>query len=142
MDRWIQFLTRRKASKNLLKLLHLSKNLTNRNQFEFEYINRNTKTKKKISFRKIDIFIGGLSENLQTSKSLSASRMYYQDSLTWCVQTKKPIPKWQNIFEVCKDWRVFMVMFIASLVVAAFYYLTQPFENMHPKWDWNRFVTG
>lgn len=70
-----------------------------------------------IIFRKIDIFIGALNENLQTRQNLSASWSYYQDSLTWCVQLKKPFPKWQNIFKLCRDWHVYLVTASGCLFV-------------------------
>lgn len=55
---------------------------------------------------------------------------YYQDSLTWCVQSRKPFPKWKNIFKVCRDWHEFMVAAIAC--VAMLFIL----EDTHPKWRW------
>lgn len=87
---------------------------------------------------KIDIFLGSLDENLVTRKYLMASRPYYYDHLTWCVQKSKPIPLWQNIFHLCNDWNVFTgVSVTAIIVIATEYYLIQ-FE--HPVRSWNEML--
>lgn len=84
------------------------------------------------------MFIGALSENLLTKKDLKGSSAYYQDLLTWCVQTKRLIPKRDSLFYVCHDWRVFLAMFVSTIVVLITLYLIQQFDDIHPKWDWHR----
>lgn len=44
------------------------------------------------------MMVGGLDEDPNTRRMLSASIPYYQDDLTWCVQKAGLIPKWLNIF--------------------------------------------
>lgn len=85
----------------------------------------------------IDLFIGALDENLITAKYFVASRSYYHDRLTWCVQKRKPIPLWQNLFHICHNpiiWGVFFVVLVAE--IGAVYFLEQ-FEH-RSKWDWHR----
>lgn len=57
---------------------------------------------KKFSFffSKIDLFIGGLEENLITAKNLIASQAYYHDTLVWCVEKSKQSPMWLNLFHL------------------------------------------
>lgn len=71
---------------------------------------------------KIDLLIGSLDENLVTNKHFIASRSYHYDYLTWCVQEKKPIPLWLNIFYFCLDWRVYAATITTCTVGAWFMY--------------------
>lgn len=48
-------------------------------------------------------------------KHLIASRPYYHDHLTWCVQNAQPIPKWQNISYLFVDWTP--IASLAGLVI-------------------------
>lgn len=89
-------------------------------------------------FRKIDVFIGALNENVVTKKYFKGSNAYYQDLLTWCIQAKRLIPKGDSIFYVCHDWRVFLTMFLSAFVVLGTLYVIQMFDDIHPKWDWHR----
>lgn len=88
-------------------------------------------------FSGIDIFIGALEENLLTNKYFVASRSYYHDSLTWCVQKRKPIPLWQNLFHICHDPIIWAVFFIMVMMEISFVYFLEQFEY-HSKWDWHR----
>lgn len=74
--------------------------------------------------RQVDLMIGGLTENATTKAYFSTSKPYYYDDLTWCVGRAKPIPIWQNIFQICKQkvlWPMAVVTFFS--VVYIFYYL-------------------
>lgn len=86
----------------------------------------------------MDVFIGALDENLITQKYFNASRPYYHDTLTWCVQVKQPIPIWQNVFHVCRDPLVFAIYTLMCFCVVLTGYFMQRYENFTPKWDWFR----
>lgn len=88
-------------------------------------------------FRKIDIFIGALSENLITREHLIASRAYYYDSLTWCVQKRQSIPKWRNIFYYCQDPLVYWMYTVVVVAILSVTYYLQKCER-RKKWDWHR----
>lgn len=62
-----------------------------------------------------DVFIGALDESPVVKNHLIASRAYYHDHLTWCVQNAKPIPKWQNISYLFVGWTP--IASIAALVI-------------------------
>ena len=74
-----------------------------------------------------------------TNKHLEASRSYYHDALTWCVQKSQPIPLWRYVFYLCNDPLVYIIFTITGLVVLSLGYYLQQFER-HPKWDWNKFI--
>lgn len=88
-------------------------------------------------FSEIDIFIGALDENLITNKHFVASRPYYRDRLTWCVQNRKPIPLWQNLLHICHNPIIWAVFFVEVMIEIGFVYCLEQFEH-HPKWDWHR----
>lgn len=52
------------------------------------------------NYRKLDIFIGALDENIITNEYFDASHPYYHDSLIWCARERKPIAKWKNFFSI------------------------------------------
>lgn len=86
-----------------------------------------------ISFRKIDIFIGALDEN-ELPNDLIASRAYYHDVLTWCVQEKQAIPIWKNIFGVAKNPMLFVgLSMVLNILFTATTYFFQQFDDI--KWD-------
>lgn len=95
--------------------------------------------KKKTNFSKIDIFIGALEENLITKKHLIATRSYYYERITWCVQKSQPIPLWKNIFYLCNDPLVYLIPFMLGILVYCIGYYCEQFER-HPKWDWFKFT--
>lgn len=69
---------------------------------------------------------------------LLASNAYTDDSLTWCVQAKRPYSKWENFFQICTDWRVYIAMSISELVSQIFVYVLLAFEySVFPKWDFH-----
>lgn len=75
-------------------------------------------------FSHADIFIGALDENSVIKNHLIASRPYYFDHLTWCVQKAKPIPKWQNISYLFEDWTAIASLFgLLILLVAVSYFM-------------------
>lgn len=79
-----------------------------------------------------------MDENLLTKKYFIASRPYHYDYLTWCVQKRKPIPLWQNIFHLCNDFSVYGSVFVVAVfLIAVEYYLIQ-FE--HPVRTWNELL--
>lgn len=70
-----------------------------------------------------------------TQKYLIASRPYYHDCLTWCIQKHQPIPRWQSVFYLCSDWIVYAVFtFFAFLTIGTAYYLQKTEPN---KKDWH-----
>lgn len=89
-------------------------------------------------FRKTDIFIGALDGNFHINKYFVASHPYHHDSLTWCVQSKQPISKWKNVFQICKDPIVLMLYAIMTIACDFTLYFMQKFEDMQPKWCWYR----
>lgn len=74
-----------------------------------------------------------MDENKLTNEHYLASRSYYHDALTWCVQKQKHIPRWRSIYRTCLDPTVWMVALI-TLTAAVFtcYYLQQIEDD---KWD-------
>lgn len=86
-------------------------------------------------FRKVDLFIGALDESPAIRHHLIASRPYYHDHLTWCVQKAKPIPLWKNIFHLCRNWEVYMGLLIAVMTLLPFFYYL--FQYEHPIQTWN-----
>lgn len=78
-----------------------------------------------------------MDENLITNKHFIASRSYYRDSLTWCVQNRKPIPLWQNLLHICHNPIVWAVFFVEVMIEISFVYCLEQFEH-HSKWDCHR----
>lgn len=87
-------------------------------------------------FRYADIFIGGLDENILTKQHFVASRPYYHDKLTWCVQKNHQIPGWKNIFHVFRDPIVVISLTILFIAAVSTAYFMEQFEVQ--KLDWNR----
>lgn len=78
----------------------------------------------KLDCSEVDLFIGALDETPVTKNHLIASRPYYYDHLTWCIQKAQPIPKWRNIFYLFTDWTVLAsLIFVLILLVAVAYIL-------------------
>lgn len=71
---------------------------------------------------------------------MSGSSAYHLDTLTWCVQVKAKIPRVKNIFYVCRDWRVYAILTVLSILVHFITYVLQQFEDVYPKWDWFRLM--
>lgn len=70
------------------------------------------------------MFIGALDGSPVIKNHLIASRPYYHDHLTWCVQNAKPIPKWQNISYLFVDWTPFAsICALVILLVTIGYFL-------------------
>lgn len=90
------------------------------------------------NFRQIDIFIGGLDENLLSNRYFIASRAYYHDSITWCVQEKRAIPRWKNLYRLCHDPIVYLVFVIMTFSCIFFAYFSQQFEDKNPMMDWHQ----
>lgn len=71
-----------------------------------------------------------------THKFLRASNAYHGDSLTWCIQAKRPFLKWENFFRICTDWRVFVTMIFGECLAQLAVYVLQQYEyTIFPKWD-------
>lgn len=85
-------------------------------------------------FSEIDIFLRILKENGITRKYLSASRVYRQNSLTWCVHKRKEVPFYQVIFHLCNDPIVYYACILSGFLLSTLSYLFQMFET-HRKWD-------
>lgn len=72
---------------------------------------------------------------------LIASRSYYHNKLTWCVQKQKPIPSWIILFYACTDLRVHLTVFIQSIAIVMLLYYMEQFER-YPKSDWYKIITN
>lgn len=88
-------------------------------------------------FRKIDIFIGALGENLITSKYLLASNSYYHRAFTWCVRKCQPIPVKENLLHLCRDPKVYALFTVTVVAVLGAAYILQIFDPP-PHMDWHR----
>ncbi|XP_031634347.1 uncharacterized protein LOC116347768 [Contarinia nasturtii] len=65
----------------------------------------------------------------------SIESFYYQESLTWCVQQRKPIPIWKHVFHLCKDPLVYTVFFLECCLIL---FIVSWFQQWEPKqrgWD-------
>jgi hypothetical protein len=49
-----------------------------------------------MNFSNVDIFIGGLEENVITKNYFKATRFYYHEKLTWCCEKNKSLPFAEN----------------------------------------------
>lgn len=85
---------------------------------------------------KVDVFIGGLDENILTNEHFIASHPYYEDEVTWCVQEKQPIASWKNIFYLCNDPLILTLLVFITLAGPFFAYFLQQFEDLYPKWSY------
>lgn len=81
--------------------------------------------------------IGGLDETPLTKRYFNASRNYYHDMITFCVQEKKPIPLWQNFFRLCEDPIIYMLFAIMAVTGIFLFYYSHQFED-RPMYDWHR----
>lgn len=71
--------------------------------------------------------------------SFTASRSYYYDKLTWCVQVKQPIAAYKSLAKhICKDVSVWILYTFMCFSVVFMGYFMQQFEDLQPKWDWFR----
>lgn len=80
-----------------------------------------------------DILIGTIDENIHTEEYFQPSHFYYHDELTWCIQNSKPIPIWQNFFEICRDPTVWIIFIFTSFLATSAAYILQTFEDSQPK---------
>lgn len=80
-------------------------------------------------FSQIDIFVGALDENLLTHKYFIASRAYYHDSLTWCVQKRKPIAMWKRALYLCTDVKVYVLTPLSVVLFQIPLYVFQQLES-------------
>lgn len=72
---------------------------------------------------------------MATKNYLKATRTYYHDHLTWCVQKAKPIPIWKSIFHLCRNMDVYLgVLILAVALLLVIYYL---FQYERPVRTWN-----
>lgn len=80
--------------------------------------------KNEFFYRKFDIFIGALDETNLTRRLLIASRSYFYDTLTWCVQKSQPQPIWAQIFYISKDaWFWLLIITYTTISICLVYYL-------------------
>lgn len=89
-----------------------------------------------------DILIGYLNRDILSHKDFIASNAYYHDALTWCVQAKKPIPIWQNLFRLCNDPIVWILYTVMSFITVFVFYYLQQLEDVQRKWDWFRLTSS
>lgn len=86
------------------------------------------------SFSKIDIFLGTFDENAITKKHLTASRVYHQSSLTWCVQKRKQVSLYKLFFYIWEDSTVCIAIGFVTILLVFGGYAGQMFERCQ-KWD-------
>lgn len=93
------------------------------------------------SLRQIDLFMGALDGNIITNGHFIASHAYYHDALTWCVQSKQPIPMWKNIFRLYAD-PVPMGISLTSLIFLFIFieYFLQQFEQPNKRFDCHKIL--
>lgn len=84
-------------------------------------------------YRNSDILIGALDENDFTNEHYVASHPYYYDTITWCTQKQKPIPRWMGFFYLCTDPIVLVMAFFTCIFAVFVGYYIQQFEKK--KWD-------
>lgn len=116
------------------------KEYIHRDDLRLVELQQNWRCIRKILFffkRIIDVLIGALDETLITSEYFTASRSYYHDTLTFCVQTKQPIPMHENLGYACKDVKVWLIFTVMCFCVVFTGYYMQQFED-EPKFDWFR----
>lgn len=91
-----------------------------------------------ILFSNIDIILGIIDENTLPHEEFIASHSYYHDALTWCVQRRKQIPVWMNLFLLCNDPLIYGIYTVLCFAMVFLFYYLQQYEDVHPKWDWFR----
>lgn len=123
-------LTPKNPSDNFHAFIPNSENRESNNSYE-NVQNRNLFV---VSICSIDIYIGTLEEKHITNKYLVASRPYYNERLTWCVQKRKLVPVHKKILYFCTDERIFIIFGIELSLASFIIYFMQQFER-HPKWD-------
>lgn len=77
-----------------------------------------------------------MNENPITNQYLIATDSYYHDVLTWCVQMKQAINNWRNIFYICRDPVVIVMVILSYHTIVYVGYFLQAYENFTPKWNW------
>lgn len=85
-----------------------------------------------------DVFIGDLHMNNLSNEHFTTSHPYFHDELTWCVQKSQTIPSWKKIFYLCNDPLVWILHTIMNFSSVLLIFSLQRFEDLQPKWDWNR----
>lgn len=63
-----------------------------------------------------------------TDGRLLASRSYYTDTLTWCVQKSGPMNVSRQMFTICTDIRVWLFAILATIAIILAGYFAQQFE--------------
>lgn len=63
-----------------------------------------------------------------THKYFTASRSYYHDSLTWCVQKRKPIAMWKRPLYLCTDVAVYVLTLLTVVLFLVLLYVFQQLE--------------
>lgn len=74
-----------------------------------------------------------MDENDLLNELYVASHPYYRDTITWCVQEQKPIPRWMGFFYMCTDPIVLVVGFLETILGVYVIYYLQQLEDV--KWD-------
>lgn len=80
-----------------------------------------------------------MEENAVTKSYFQASNDYYRKVLTWCLQKARPIQIWKNIFHLCNNPIIYLIMTLEYLIIIFFAYYFQQFERGR-KWEWNKIV--
>lgn len=80
-----------------------------------------------------------MEENAVTRSYFQATNDYYRNVLTWCLQKARPIQIWKNIFHLCNNPIIYLIMTLEYLIIITFAYYFQQFEPGR-KWDWNKIV--
>lgn len=75
------------------------------------------------------MFVGDLHENDETQNHLTASRPYFYDELTWCVQKCQPQELWKQIFYISKDVWFWVLILVYAAIAINFAYFLQQYEE-------------
>lgn len=77
-----------------------------------------------------------MDEHSMLNTNLTASKPYYFDSITWCLQKNKPISVAKAVFRLCNDPFVYAILALEALVSTNFAYFMEMFEKAtHRKWN-------
>ena len=81
-----------------------------------------------MSCRKVDLLIGGLTEDPKNAHHSSSTKAYYRDDLTWCTMRAKPLPVWQNIFTIIKK-ELWVIIFILGYLHGLLFFVLTRYDD-------------
>lgn len=85
----------------------------------------------------MDLHIGGYLYPIEINKTtISPTKSYLQDDLTWCVSMAKPKRKWDNLFRLHDTDMWAVLVLLVPIIGAAFFYIFR-FDNVFKSYAWN-----